>query len=181
MSEYTSPSDEYVRSPSRVSVLDLAIKWHSEQRDGYSYGTLKKRCAEEDWVRLRLEFQRRLREETMQASMRKEVQIAGEAAEDVRERYIGIVERVIGGAVRYLKRYEPTAEDVDNVPPYRSPREAVGVLLKAIEHGIKIRGLDQFRAEPVYMLRYEELLIKHGIRCPGVCSDRPHEPTSEAA
>ena len=61
MARYSSPRDEYIRSPRKIGIERLAKKWHGRGR-GYSLRTLMRRCSENKWVEERERYQTRARD-----------------------------------------------------------------------------------------------------------------------
>jgi len=140
---YLNPKDEYVRSPEKVTISALANKWHHEDRDGYSEPWLKKRCSKEGWRNLRLAHWERARSVTIA----KELDDTAEAHATVIKRYTTLLDGMMGGAVRYLKQFEPPEgtppeERSTFMPPFKGPGEAAAVLQKCIELDRKVRGMD---------------------------------------
>lgn len=140
---YLNPKDEYVRSPERITIPALALKWHKEDRDGYSEPWLKKRCAKEGWRNLRLDHWERAR----QVTIAKELDDTAEAHAKVIDRYTKVIDGVMGGAIRFLRQYEPPEsaspeERREFKPPYKGPKEAADVALKCVELDRRVRGYD---------------------------------------
>lgn len=141
--KYMDPRDEYVRSLDPITVPALAEKWHREDRDGYSRSWLYKRSAGEHWRDERLRHWDRIRQITTDREIAK---TADEHARIV-TRYTGLLEGIMGGALRFLKQFEPPedatpAERAAHIPDYKNAREAASTLMDAIQLDRKVRGLD---------------------------------------
>jgi len=141
--KYIEPRDEYVRSLDPISVPALAKKWHRKDRDGYSRSWLYKRSAAERWRDERLRHWDRIRQVTAE----KEIEETADEHARIVERYTRLLDGVMGGAVRFLKRFDPPEgatpeERASFVPDYKGAREAASTLMTAIELDRKVRGLD---------------------------------------
>jgi len=141
--DYLDPMDEYIRSPEGITVPELAAKWHKEDRDGYSKPWLKKRCAKEKWRNARLRHWERARNLTAS----KELAKTADEHSRVIARYTALLDGIMGGAVRFLKKYEPPpnatpAERERFIPDYKNAREAAITLMAAIMADRTCRGLD---------------------------------------
>lgn len=140
---YTDPRDEYVRSLEPITVPQLAEKWHRNDRDGFSRSWLYKRSAAEGWRDERLRHWDRIRQVTAE----KEIDKTADAHARIVDRYTRLLDGVMGGAVRYLRKFEPPEgatpeERATFIPEYKGPREAAATLMDAIALDRKVRGLD---------------------------------------
>lgn len=100
--DYASPKEEYIMTPADgsgkgITVKELAEKWKGQK--GCSFRSLKRKCAEENWRRLRAEFW----QEALDAKYKRQAESLGESVADAKQRYIRIVQVAIGKLVEAMK------------------------------------------------------------------------------
>lgn len=147
---FRDPFDQYKRSEEPITVRELAVIWHTEARDGYSYSTLRKRCAKEKWGDARLKYMERARNIIEQRELKQTANVHAGIISGWTEK----IDRITAGAMRFLDQYEPppTANPHDaamSFPDYRSPKEAAQVALEGIKLDRQVRGMDIQRVKDV--------------------------------
>ena len=148
--KYLDPKDEYVRSEDPVTIAELAGRWHREHGDGYSESWLRKRSARESWQKERLAHWERARHITAT----KELEKTADEHARVIGRYTALLDGIMGGAVRFLRKFEPPpgatdAERATFVPDYKNAREAAVTLMAAIALDRDVRGYNVQKVQDV--------------------------------
>ncbi len=161
---YVSPRDQYVHSPEKITVRELAVIWKDVKH--CKYNTLANRAVREKWVRKRKDFWDR-------AAKKAEEKLAVKASKqivDANMRHIGIGKALQGTAAKVLRA---SVDELDKRPEDLKPGEGLRVSASMAKAGVDIerKGLG-LADQVVHIANVREIVVK----VLGVVSRHVQEP-----